>query len=207
MRPISIALLRLALPVLLSTAVNASTATADPVAGQEATPAEIMQSVFGNRLRDGGFWRQDNKDFKEGSDAPKYWMQVWRMGPGGEVVVVDAYEVNANNACSALMHIVYTYDQATGRIESHGFGANGVSGRGVIEFKGTVTTNEATIRLPGGREAKLRDREDHGASEAVVVESENWDGKAWKPGRSVTWRRSEQGLPCDSSGASKSTDP
>jgi hypothetical protein len=207
MRRRSSALLRLAVPALLMVPVCLTTRATASAASEDATPQDVMQSVFGNRVRDGGFWRQDNQEFKDGVDVPRYWMQVWRNGPGGEVVIVDAYEVRANSACSALMHIVYTYDQATGHIESHAFGANGISGHGVAEFKGTVTTNEATIRLPGGREVKMRDREDHGAAEAVVVEAETWDGKTWKPGKPATWRRSTQGLPCEAADGEKDRDP
>lgn len=201
------ALLRLAIPALLMVPVSLSVVATPPLASEDTRPEDVMQSVFGNRVRDGGFWRQDNQEFKEGLDVPQYWMQVWRSGPGGEVVIVDAYEVRANSTCSALMHIVYTYDQATGHIESHAFGAHGVTGHGVAEFKGTVTTNEATIRLPGGREVKMRDREDHGAAEAVLVEAETWDGKTWKPGKPATWRRSAHGLPCDATDGEKDQDP
>lgn len=196
MRPKLVDAPRLAMAALLTLAAVPCARASPSGAGQKATPAEIMQSVFGNRVRDGGYWRQDNAEFQDGAAVPKYWMQVWRSGPGGEVVIVDAYEVMASDSCTALMHIVYSFDPAAGRIESHGFGAHGISGHGVMEYQGTVTTNEATIRLPGGREVRMRDREDHGAAEAVVVEAETWDGKAWKPGKAATWRRSDEGLPC-----------
>jgi len=200
MRRGSLLRLTFAASALLAMAVSPGTG-AEPVAGQEVSAAQVMQSVFANRLRDGGYWRQDNPNFRDGADAPKYWMQVWRDGPGGEVVIVDAYAVKADNTCSAMIHIVYTYDRKSGRIHSRGFGANGISGHGVVEFDGTVTSTETTIQLPNGQEVRMRDREDQGAPEAVTIEAETWDGKDWTPDQSVTWRRSAKGLPCSGEGA------
>jgi hypothetical protein len=198
MRPGPIEYLRFAF-TCLALAIGTFTPVAEAAASQEASAAEVMQSVFANRVRDGGFWRQDNEAYEEGSDAPKYWMQVWRYGPGAAVVIVDAYAVGAND-CSTLMHIVYSYDPATGGIRSNAFGLNGISGHGVVDFEGTVTRGEATILLPGGREIRMRDREDQGGAEEVVVEAETWDGEAWNPGSPATWRRSMEGLPCAGSG-------
>lgn len=181
---------------VVATVAGATMLSAASSAGQEPTAAEVMQSVFANRVRDGGFWRQDNEDFEEGADVPEYWMQVWRNGPGDEVVIFDAYAVMADNTCSALIHVVLTYDPESGRIRSDGYGANGMSAHGVMEFEGTVTSGEMTLQLPGGREMRMRDREDQGAPDRIVVEAETWDGEGWTRGEPATWHRSANGPPC-----------
>jgi len=177
-------------------AVRPAYPATEPAIDEPPSAAQVMQAVFGNRLRDGGSWRQDNPDYEEGSDTPAYWMQTWRNGPGDEVVLVDAYEVMADRSCSALIHIVYTFDRESGRIETHGFGANGMSGHGEMEHEGTVTSTEVTLRLPGGREVRMRDREDHGAGDEIAVRAETWNGEDWVAAPPVTWHRSTQGPPC-----------
>jgi len=188
---------QLAALCLLVAGTGTLTTAAEPLAVQDGTAAATMQSVFANRLRDGGFWRQDNPEFEPGTIAPKYWMQVWSRGPGDEVVIVDAYEVRANNACTALIHIVYRYDRETGLIKSSAFGANGMSGQGVMEFEGTVTRSDVTLQLPGGGEMRMRDREDQGSGDVVVVEVEMWDGDGWTTGESTSWKRAAHGPECE----------
>jgi hypothetical protein len=192
---------RFATSAFIAIALSTPNPAVISAASPDVSVTDVMQSVFANRVRDGGFWRQDNEAFEKDADVPRYWMQVWRNGPGSEVVIVDAYEVKANNTCSALVHIVYSYDREKGRIQSNAYGANGLFGHGVVKLEGTVTSSEITLQLPGGGERRMRERQNQWASEAVVVEAETWDGTAWAPGEPRTWHRSAQGLPCNDEGA------
>ena len=177
-------------------------AVAEPASSQSSKANEVMQSVFANRLRDGGFWRQNNPDFAGEAHLPAYWMQVWRNGPGGEVVIADAIEVKGDGTCSPLIHLVFRYDPESDRIVSAAFGAGGLSGSGVMTYSGSQTSNEATLNLPGGGEMRMRDHEDHGAGDSVTVNVEIWDGETWTPGDPVTWHRSASGPGCSGSAGS-----
>ena len=111
-------------------------------------------------------------------------MQKWQYGPAREVVLVDALQVENDGKCTQLLHIVYTYYPKTRFINSSAFGGNGLSGKGITQYLGTITNSETTLTLPNDLgEIKMNDIADQDLDPHIEVQANTWDGKQWTAGK------------------------
>lgn len=180
--------------LLLGTSINTSFSKVS--AENDVAPSSVMESVYGNRIANGGFWRKFNDAYEEGNGQPRFWAQKWRFGPGNESVIVDAYQVSDENTCSGVIHIVYYYDQDENIIKSYGFGGHGMRASGRIQFDGSNTSNEATLTFPNSDDIRMRDHENHGDLSKVTVEVEIWNGENWVESAPAIWSRATTIAPC-----------
>ena len=94
--------------IILAVAAGHSTAV-----DQETKPLERLLGQF---AQGAAAWRQDNTEYVQGGELPRYWIREYRWGPGRDVLLADAYAVFEGERCVPLVHLVHTWDAEQERV-------------------------------------------------------------------------------------------
>jgi len=143
-----------------------------------------------------GAWTQQNEDFSIGGDAPKYWLQIARRGPGDLSIVRDAYAVSEDGVCTLLNHSVSGW-KAENQV-AKAFGVSpGILMEGEFSFpESNKAQLDMVISMPDGTSFEMRDLTDFATIGVQSVQAWRKQNGEWALANAVEWVKSDQGNPC-----------
>lgn len=178
----------LGLTALSCVGIGASAAAQDGQPTREPSIQSRLEGMFSYYLRDGGVWRQENKDFQEGEGLPVAYVKKYSWGPGNTIILDDTYALMEDGACPQQAHNVMNWDRKENKIHVQVFHHSGVWVRGYAGKSGEHETSaELSGVLPDGSEMKMRDTTDLSDPDRAVITAMFWDGENWNKGDTVSW--------------------
>lgn len=149
-----------------------------------------LEEVFAYYLKDNGYWRQDNQDFKAGSGSPVAYLKEYSWGLDGVIVIDDTYALNEDGTCTQWTHNVFRWDEESNAISGQVYHFQGITAIGTVKrLEEDKTLAEFSVHLADGSQRRMKDVTDRSDPRKAVILASIWDGEKWNEHDAVSWRR------------------